>query len=382
MLKIHHGLSVESLLPHNVVELILERLSVRTLLRFRCVSKTWKTTTDSQTFQKQQLIRRRRQSGDADNVLFVCILDYSDYEARRMRIMLGSQVIFTIMLPFTIIEVCHGSCDGLLCLADFFAPNFVINPVPGWHHSFPYSIFQKLVTEWYNKGDYRISGPKIGFGKDKLRGTYKPVWLYNSSQFGLDNVTTCEVFDFGTNTWRYVLPASPYRISGYHFILYLDGSLYWFTECEEETKVLSSCLQTETFQIFSKTPFAHLLGKPSDFIISVLDNRLCVSKYAWPNQVIWLLLLDDSSSSGTCAKFCYIDLIRTFDWFGGLHRALEPVAILDKNKLLLHGFGYMIPMGALVIYDLHTKSLSLLYTPTTLRQCVCYFPSLLTALLY
>ncbi|KAL0796484.1 hypothetical protein Bca101_067861 [Brassica carinata] len=338
MLKIHHGLSVESLLPHNVVELILERLSVRTLLRFRCVSKTWKTTTDSRTFQKQQLIRRRRQSGDADNVLFVCILDYSDYEARRMRIMLGSQVIFTIMLPFLIIEVCHGSCDGLLCLADFFAPNFVINPVPGWHHSFPYSIFQKLVTEWYNKGE--------------------------------------------TNAWRYVLPASPYRISGYHFLLYLDGSLYWFTECEEETKVLSSCLQTETFQIFSKTPFAHLLGKLSDFIISVLDNRLCVSKYAWPNQVIWLLLLDDSSSSGTCAKFCYTDLIRTFDWFGALHRALEPVAILDKNKLLLHGFGYMIPMGALVIYDLHTKSLSLLYTPTTLGQCVCYFPSLLTALLY
>lgn len=120
--------------------------------------------------------------------------------------------------------------------------------------------------------------------------------------------------------------------------MYLDGSLYWFTECEE-TKVLSFCLQTETFQIISKTPFAHLLRKPSDFIMSVLDNRLCVSKYTWPYQDIWLLLLDDSSSGGTWDEFCCINLIRTFDWFGALHCALEPVAILDKTKLLLHGFG-------------------------------------------
>lgn len=180
---------------------------MKTLLRLRCVSKNWKTTIDSRPLQKQQLIRRRRQSRDADDVLFVCIHDYSDYEDGRMRIVLGSQVICTVMLPFPIIEVCHGSCDGLLCLAYFFTPNFVINPITGWHQSFPLSRFQQLCLECFDKGDYSICIAKIGFGQDKLRGTYKPVWLYNSSEFGLDNVTTCEVFDFGTNAWRYLLPA-------------------------------------------------------------------------------------------------------------------------------------------------------------------------------
>lgn len=103
--------------------------------------------------------------------------------------------------------------------------------------------------------------------------------------------------------------------------------------------LLDKWLPFSHFQIISKTPFAHLLRKPSDFIMSVLDNRLCVSKYTWPYQDIWLLLLDDSSSGGTWDEFCCINLIRTFDWFGALHCALEPVAILDKTKLLLHGFG-------------------------------------------
>ncbi|KAL0702031.1 hypothetical protein Bca4012_058153 [Brassica carinata] len=238
------------LLPHDVIELILERLSLKTLVRFKCVSKTWKTTIDSRTFQKQQLIRRRRkQSGD--DVLFVCILDYSDYEAGRMRLMFGSQVICTVMLPFPIIEVCHGSCDGLLCLADFFTPNFVINPVTGWHQSFPYSGFQQLViTEWCSKGNYSFSVPKIGFGKDKLRGTYKPVWLYNSSEFGLDNVTTCEVFDFGINAWRYVLPASPYRISGalgfWPLTVYFPVEMYI-----EQKKIARWSTQWVCLQVFS-----------------------------------------------------------------------------------------------------------------------------------
>lgn len=65
----------------------------------------------------------------------------------------------------------------------------------------PHSSFQQLWNDMYNKGDYDVPCPKqFGtwlFCKDKLRGTYKPVWLYNSSEFGLDNVTTCEVFDFG-----------------------------------------------------------------------------------------------------------------------------------------------------------------------------------------
>ncbi|CAN6991065.1 unnamed protein product [Brassica rapa subsp. trilocularis] len=60
-------------------------------------------------------------------------------------------------------------------------------------------------------------------------------------------VTYCEVFDFSTNAWRYVVPASPYPINAYHKPVHLDGSLYWLTESEPPL-LLSFDLHTETFQ--------------------------------------------------------------------------------------------------------------------------------------
>ncbi|EFH66197.1 predicted protein [Arabidopsis lyrata subsp. lyrata] len=102
----------------------------------------------------------------------------------------------------------------------------------------------------------------IGFGKDKITGTYKPVWLYSSLEIGLENarfstLTTCEVFDFNTDAWRYVSPAAPYRVFGNSKPICIDGSLHWFNDCEE-TKILSFDLHTETFQVVSKAPFTNV----------------------------------------------------------------------------------------------------------------------------
>ncbi|EFH66314.1 predicted protein [Arabidopsis lyrata subsp. lyrata] len=40
-------------------------------------------------------------------------------------------------------------------------------------------------------------------------GTYKTVCLYNSQELGLQNATTCEVIDFSTNVWKYIISSSP-----------------------------------------------------------------------------------------------------------------------------------------------------------------------------
>lgn len=276
-----------------------------------------------------------------------------------------SGFLFRLCLGF------HGSCDGLLCLAHFYTASFVINPITGWHRSFPHSCGQQLSSDMFKRKDWGAQVPRLGFGKDKHMGTYKPVCLYNSSEFGLDNVTTCEIFDFGTNAWRYLLPASPYRITSYHMPVHLDGSLYWFTECEE-TKVLAFDLHTETFQVISKTPFASIRNN-LDVNMSILDNRLCVSEKNWPTQVIWSFHF-----LAGWEKICSIDLTKTFSWFGEPEYALIPVAILEKNKLLLHGHEFVDSRVPIVIHDLHTKSFDLLYKPTTLGVCVCYFQSLLT----
>ncbi|CAH2038301.1 unnamed protein product [Thlaspi arvense] len=273
MLK-RHGPIVE-FLPHDVVELILEGLPVESLLRFKSVSKKWKSTIESQSFQERQCIRRRQSRGP--DVLCVYLIDDSipidddglDTDAER--IVVGSSIVSTIRFPTSGSGsmFCRNSCDGLVCLYSLYRPSVVVNPTTRCHRRFPLSSYQHLV---FNK--FRYPTPELGFGKDIVRGTYKPVWLYNSSEFGLDDVTTCEVFDFSTNAWRYVVPASPYRILSLSRPVYLDGSLYWLTGCEE-TKVLSLDLHTETFQVICKAPFAHVTD-PYHVNMCILDNRLCV----------------------------------------------------------------------------------------------------------
>jgi len=73
--------------------------------------------------------------------------------------------------------------------------------------------------------------------------------LNNSLELGRENITTCGVFDFSStnNTWRYVV-AAPCLIDGRNNLLYLDGSLYWFTnEDITETKILSFDFHIEKF---------------------------------------------------------------------------------------------------------------------------------------
>lgn len=364
-----HRSSVEELLPHDVVELILERLPVKFLLRFKSVSNKWKSTIESRRFLDRQQIRRRQSRGP--DVLFVYP---DDDKAPSSRIVFGSSIISTARFPTSNSMICYCSCDGLVCLYCVYTPSIVINPATRWHQSFPLSSVQQLIVDRYDKGVFDFSSPKLGFGKDKFRGTYKAVWLYNSSDFGLDNVTTCEVFDFSINAWRYVFPACPYRILSYQKPVYLDGTLYWFSECKE-TKVLSFDLHTETFQVISKAPFAHVVLDPCSVIMCILDDRLCVSEKNWLTQVIWSF--DSSGGNNTWKILCSIDLTKTVSWFRESQYALLPIAILEKNKVLLHGREYLQP---LVIHDLHTKSYDLLFTPTTAGHCVCYYQSLFSTL--
>ncbi|KAL0799307.1 hypothetical protein Bca101_054482 [Brassica carinata] len=293
--------SVKLLLPDEVIELILERLPVMSLLRFKSVSKNWKSTVEDRRFQERQLICRKQSRGP--DFLFLSLRD-DDQNIKN------APIIFS-------------SCDGLVCLYDTRVGVVVANPATRWYQTFPLARIQQLLNHM------SVSPvPKLGFGKDKLKGTYKPVFLYNSFGFGLDNVTTCELFDVSTNAWRYVRPASPYRINAYNNPVYFDGSLYWLTELEE--KVLSFDLQSESFQVICKAPIAHVRD-PSSVCMCILDNSLCVSENNRFTLKIWSLDCSGGNTK-TWKKLCSLDLTSR-SCFGKC--ALLPIAILDKTKLLL-----------------------------------------------
>ncbi|CAH8308845.1 unnamed protein product [Eruca vesicaria subsp. sativa] len=358
MLRRHRRQSQSQSLPHDVVELILSRLPVKSLLRFKCVSKQWKSTIESRRFKEAQL-RQSQQSRGGPDILYVTKNSKNHYEA-EWRILLGSSSIFVRMLNFSSIrntKVCHGSCDGLICLFTVHTPNMVANPATRWHRSFPLSRVQQLLSTMYKNGAWEAPNNQLGFGKDKFTGTYKPVWLCNSSEFGLDKATatTCEVFDFSTNAWRYVLPSCPYRILDGLKPVYFDGSLFWLTEC---SKLLSFDLHTETFQVICKAPFSHI-PEPCQVVMCILNNTLCLSQRNWPAQVIWSL-----HNNTTWKEMCTIDLTKTFSVpeelpYLPLPVAL-PLALLEKNNKLLFGPALDQPM---VMLDLHANNYHNVFSP-------------------
>ncbi|XP_048600513.1 F-box protein At1g11270-like [Brassica napus] len=364
--------SLWKLLPHDGVEVILECVPVKPLLRFRCVSKKWKLTIDSPGFKERQLMRRRQLRGPD---VLIMSLSYDRPVRREGR---GRKVVLSAAsasrrrlgwnVSYTCGMFCAGSCDGLVCVYCLYVDSIVGNPATGWHRSFPLSNYQGLLIQRFKREGSDFPWPSLGFGRDKLSGTFKPVWLYNSSGFvlgGADKavVTYCEVFDFSTNAWRYVVPASPYPINAYHKPVHLDGSLYWLTESEPPL-LLSFDLHTETFQVICKAPFAD----PRHITMCVLHNRLCLSEQKHLTQVIWSF----DSSDKTWNTLCSFDLNPTGDFAA----PLLPIAILDKGQLLLQGRASMDP---LVIHDLHYRSYDLLCTPKSPSGSVYYFESLFSA---
>lgn len=249
----------------------------------------------------------------------------------------------------------------------------MVNPTTRWHRTIPPCNYQ-LEAFWR-----KIRQPSLGFGKDKIKGTYKAVWLYNSVEFGLKNksITTCEVFDFTTNAWRYVVPASPYLIHEKQGPVYCDGSLHWLT-AGGETNVLSLDLHTEIFQVIPQPPFLHDsyhgLYTPNLAMCS-LDDRLCLSDRIGPEQVMWSFDSEDK----TWNKIYSVDQ-RTYAWSrNNMWKKLTPLSVLGKDKLLFYDGESS--DGPLVAFDLRTKYYDIAYKcKLEAYNVLCYVPSLISIL--
>ncbi|KAJ4866559.1 F-box/LRR-repeat/kelch-repeat protein [Raphanus sativus] len=251
----------------------MERLPVRSLLRFKSVSKQWKTTIESRNFQERQL--KHEESGGRDPDVLMAT------ESSQRRYVLGSSSSVKIPNPWGKGTQQQATLCPIIAVTVSFASTIPWNPVMS--STPPRDVRMSQGESYFELGHGLF---KLGFGKDKITSTYKPVWLYNSSEIGLDNATTCEVFDFGANAWRYVTPSAPYRVVGVADPVFVHGSLHWLTDCVE-TKVVSFDLHTEAFQLVSsKTPFPANSHdeNPYSIVLCNLDNRLCVSHMKWPDQ--------------------------------------------------------------------------------------------------
>ncbi|KAF2548018.1 hypothetical protein F2Q70_00020585 [Brassica cretica] len=286
------------LLPHDVVEYILERLDAKTLLKFTAVSKQWKSSIiQCRSFQTRQMLHRK-QSGKTDVVL-VSLYDGSgsnpNIEALRT-LVVGSTVSVKIPTSWEnkFYQVCNSSCDGLICPYYRYDPSIVVNPTTRCIElSLHATINLRLLIEsdWYHV----------------LLDLVKTRSMGHTNQFG----------------YTILLNQDP---------VHCDGSLHWFTK-GDETNILALDLHTETFQVIPRPPFLHSLLLLIESIICSIHDRLCVSERIWPEQVIWSFDSEDK----TWKKIYSIDLKTTPYWRrNNIWRTFTPLSVLGKDKLLFY----------------------------------------------
>lgn len=168
-------------LPQEIHEQILKRLSVRDLIRFKSVCKSWQSLISDQGFIKAQLKhsylsdQNNNEFRDRKLVLSTCpgFIKYNHSTINDMFIVLNDHNII-------------GSCDGLVCVSPPFNKIAVINPST--------TEVKNVTKPRIRKIESRCSG----FGYDRMTDDYKIFLGFKKSE----NCTSIKVFSLRTNMWK------------------------------------------------------------------------------------------------------------------------------------------------------------------------------------
>ncbi|XP_045805641.1 F-box/kelch-repeat protein At3g23880-like [Trifolium pratense] len=281
-------------IPEELIAEVLAYLNVKTILRLKCVSKSWNTLISNPTLVKKHLnkssqnphitLKYRNNNGGLSLVFFPVsrlLENPSISNCTLHQLESGFQVV--------------GSCNGLICL--------VSNHYYATHHQYRCSFWNPSTRTYQDLvvlNDYvnpRSSKFNFMFGYDDSTRTYKVVAYHIEGEdniaSGESEVKVLSVGD-GDNCWRNIqsFPVIPlgWRHNQYTHANHLSGTINWLainnyfysfykyssiTQVEQFV-IVSLDLSTETYkqyllpQGFDEVPFVQPY-------LSVLMGCLCFS---------------------------------------------------------------------------------------------------------
>ncbi|XP_012832921.1 PREDICTED: F-box protein At5g62510-like [Erythranthe guttata] len=222
----------KSALPFDIIEPILSRLPVKSLLRFKTVSKSWNKMISDPVFARTHLDRSKYSNphniflrmssfgSRCDDELFYMIkLEDDKKRLRTVKLLNGPDERWDKILCY---------CDGVLLLTDFWYSTFVLwNPSTGTHTMF--------------RSDRGFSGSRYGLCHDPTIGGYKVVII--------DSTITDYYYVFSAN-YRYRMKRKEFdrldqtgremncsqvmNRSG----VSVDGVVYFFTRCNNDSDII------------------------------------------------------------------------------------------------------------------------------------------------
>ncbi|KAL0006552.1 hypothetical protein SO802_008054 [Lithocarpus litseifolius] len=238
-------------IPNDLVEEILSRLPVKSLMRFKCVSKAWHTLISSHQFAKSHF-QRASQNPNRMNVLVLtnnCVLS-SGCEALFQSRAIHGQPVDVDFHGFPLwgkghVEKNLASCNGLVCIelynVDKWTTQYLVwNPSTKSYKNIPSPTSTNFSVSSYLR--------RFGFGYDYSTDDYKILRPYNSDHIPMLRI---EIFSLKTFTWRTILlDEDDNFIRSSPFIentIYCNGAIYWSAKRNWKPSIIYFDLADEIF---------------------------------------------------------------------------------------------------------------------------------------
>lgn len=263
---------------------ILSKLSVKSLLRFRCVCKSWYDLVENPSF-----IHKRFKNEDNTRL----IVRYTDSDDDGSDDFYYPKICFSLFLDETLADlssqdllpqmpvlgVLFGPFDGIFCS---FVNNFRIalwNLATKECKALPQCI--PILPQ-----NIEVSCSNVGFGLDPISNNYKLVWiltLWDEKRNTFYEFTHVGVYNLSTNSWRDFkgFEISKYNLRDVLDSMYHGGVCYWLAIRDGYGEViLSFSLNDEIFQEVQEPCIIEFAPKT----LGVYNDYLC------------LIILDTSKS--------------------------------------------------------------------------------------
>ncbi|XP_047333383.1 F-box protein CPR1-like [Impatiens glandulifera] len=273
-----------SLFPDEILENILCRLPVKSLLRLRCVSKSWLSLISSPRFVKLHLNRSVQTKSNLSLYITdarvlsrwnLYSLDHDHDHVRR-----PTEIVKHPLRCRKHIIQNWGSCNGLICLSNFDNTVCLWNPSTKKSIKLPYSSSKR-----YSSSNRYVVDRSYGFCYDITNDDYRVVRI---------SLFVGEIIDYEIKI--YSLRSNSWHMSEkfHHFPnLYKEkaiacGALHWTSGAEkEECWIVAFDLVTEKYRVISQPEYS---GPPCHISLYNFEGCLSLSCYCYSNVVdVWLL---------------------------------------------------------------------------------------------
>ncbi|KAG8386968.1 hypothetical protein BUALT_Bualt03G0203800 [Buddleja alternifolia] len=312
-------------------EEILSRLPVKSLLKFRCVSRSWHSLIGSKKFIKTHLQNSTKNTNFTHHKI---ISNFCPPQERlkhcSLHSLLYEPVTYGVPLDFDFDYPTNnredsfhvvGCCNGLICILVGGKHFYLWNPSTRESKKLP--VIDNII-----KWCFFVT--KYGFGYDERNDDYKVFGLLSVFWHTGRYQSIGKIYSLKTNSWKNIdnfKDRSPFEQAG----IFASGKLHWERKFGLNSRwdIVSFDLKNEVYEIVEQPNYVGMCSSPK---LEVLEGCLCVL-YDYEKIGLEIWVMKNYGVKESWYKLMNVPNIYDL-WRGSYSRLSSPLCIGSNGELV------------------------------------------------